>query len=291
MLVLVAQPPGQALVGAGIIVLLVIALAIRIATTDDEQARADARLHASQYFQGACKNVGNDDNEVVRAGGFYALGMIWRDWPDEHQRVLDYVQAWLQKHAVGDDSDSSGRGNAGRPDMDVAAALGELLNRPTRPERRPIDLARCSFVGFDLRAANLPGAVLTKIDLTRARLADAVLNGVDLDDAALVEADLSRANLAGAMLRNARLERANLTGADLSGANLQRAGLVAAKLAGVNFAGANLLGARLEHADLRETTGLTAAQLKTAELDPNTRLPADIDRDEVTGPRVRRQSF
>lgn len=270
-LILVAQPAGQVLVWAGVLVLLVMVLAVKTLSVDDEQARDDARLHAAQQFQSACTHVGSD-NEVVRSGGFYALGMIWRDWPGEHQRVLDYIQGWLQQHAVPAAADSTDQGTAGRrPAVDIQAALRELVRRPARPEGDPIDLARCALSDHDLREANLSSAILTKTELNRVNLAGAVLRDADLTGASLVEADL--------------------TSADLSGANLQRAQLVAATLTAVNLTGADIRGARLEQADLRETTGLTAAQLKLAQLDTNTVLPEGIDPDEVADAREPRRPY
>lgn len=289
-LILAAAPSTWVLVFSGLMVLIVAVLALRIFTIDQEHARDDARLHAAQQLQGAVKLLASD-SITARSGGFHSLGMIWRDWPDEHQRVLDYVQAWLQKNALPDGTDATDPRKTSRPEMDVEAAMKELLRRPTRPERDPIDLTGCALSDHDLRGAQLPGAKLAKTQLNRVQFAGAVLTGADLSGADLVGTDLSNAQLAGANLKDARLEGTNLTGADLSGANLTRAKLPTSLLAGANFTRAELRGARLERCELHEAIGLTADQIKVAQIDKDTKLPEGIDPGEVADALERRRRY
>jgi len=144
--------------------------------------------------------------------------------------------------------------------------------------------------GADLRAANLEKAELHHADLQQARLTDANLQGAklwdadlrgaklwhaDLRGAKLQDADLRGASLVdakleGAFLREAKLQEANLTDAalregDLRGAEVQQAVLLAAELQG-----ADLSHARLQDADLRgaklQAANLSHAKLQDADL-------------------------
>jgi uncharacterized protein YjbI with pentapeptide repeats len=289
-LILETVPSTQVQVFAGLMLLLVGTLAVRISRIDQRNARDDAHLHAAQQVQGAIKLLAND-SVVARGGGFHVLGMIWRDWPDEHHRILACVQAWLQKNAVPDGTDATDSRKASRPEMDVKAAMMELLGRPSRPETDPIDLAGCALSDHDLRGARLPAAKLAKTQLNRVQFAEAWLTGADLSGAELVGADLSNAQLAGADLRSARLDGANLAGADLSGANLTGVQLSKTKLAGAKFTGAELRMAGMAYCDLHEVIGLTASQIKVAQIDKNTRLPEGIDHDEVAVAMERRRPY
>ncbi len=116
----------------------------------------------------------------------------------------------------------------------------------------------------DLRAANLEKAYLRHADLNGAFLTDANLREADLRGADLRVAHLRGADLRGANLEKAVLLGADLLKADLRGANLEKADLRGADLRGANLGEANLRGADLNSAVLRDTIGLTCAQLLRA---------------------------
>ena len=127
-----------------------------------------------------------------------------------------------------------------------------------------------SFLGADLRDANLVGADLNGIDLRDANLNDAILEGANLQ-----KADLSNANLWGASLEKANLTATILKQADLSWANLAEANLGQAQLVGANLSAAKLRGADLNSADLSSAilenailvqADLTLANFKEANL-------------------------
>jgi uncharacterized protein YjbI with pentapeptide repeats len=82
------------------------------------------------------------------------------------------------------------------------------------------------------------------------------------------EKDAFRLDVHGAYLRGTNLSNANLELADLSGADFTNA-----IFRGANFKNANLTGTILRGADLTDATNLTRAQLATAIIDDQTRLP------------------
>ena len=115
---------------------------------------------------------------------------------------------------------------------------------------------------------------LCKADLAGTNLSEAKLGGADLHEANLrganlPRADLGKANLRRADLRGANLPGANLGEADLSEANLRGANLSRADLRRANLSNANLIAANLSHA-----TGLTCDQIRAAQTDETTNLPA-----------------
>ena len=105
----------------------------------------------------------------------------------------------------------------------------------------------------NLRYANAHHAFMVDAHLDRADLRGAILLGADLR-----QASLFWANLQGAVLSEAKLLGADLSNADLKGAFLTEA---------------NIQGTFLNGADLTGANGLTTAQIESAIIDENTRLP------------------
>ncbi len=103
-------------------------------------------------------------------------------------------------------------------------------------------LAFRSFVGADLRRANLSGARLYGGDFSFAVLTEARFHESDLEKANLTSANLQGAELRWANLRGANLRWANLRDAVLDGADLSYADLRFADLDGVHLAAARLEG-------------------------------------------------
>ncbi|MGH3784741.1 MAG: pentapeptide repeat-containing protein [Pseudonocardiaceae bacterium] len=164
------------LAGVGVVVLAASSLFTAWRARDN-----DARIE--RQFDGALRHVASHD-PLVRAGGFYALGMIWRDWPREHQHVLDTVLGWLRDATS---TSATSEHAAGCPAMDVAAAAAEMLRRPVRTEREPLDLSGADLSYVDLSGANLNHAILRHARLTGATLTEANLTGADLRDADLTD--------------------------------------------------------------------------------------------------------
>jgi uncharacterized protein YjbI with pentapeptide repeats len=141
-------------------------------------------------------------------------------------------------------------------------------------------------------------ANLDQADFRDARMPHAVLIGARGTGTIFTKADLSgiyapKVSLQRAQFNEAILESANLVAADLNGsnftlANLTNANLQEANLRGATLSGADLTGARLDKADFRRATlhganlslasGLTQAQLDTACVDEQTKLPAELNR-------------
>lgn len=144
------------------------------------------------------------------------------------------------------------------------------------------NLARCSFVGANLREAHLERAKLGMAHLECANLLRAHLEGADLQMAHLEGANLREAHLEGAYLIKADLGGANLRRAHLEGATLWEARLEGANLGEAHFEGANLWEANLENANLRGAhligadlweANLEGADLHMAWFDNQTRFP------------------
>jgi uncharacterized protein YjbI with pentapeptide repeats len=135
----------------------------------------------------------------------------------------------------------------------------------------------------DFRDAKLPhsvligargrGTIFNKADLSgiyapKVSLQHAQFNDANLESANLVAADLRGSSFSHANLMQANLQEANLQGANLSGADLTDAQLNAADLHRATLHGANLTSA----------SGLTQAQINTACLDEQTKLPTEFSR-------------
>lgn len=124
---------------------------------------------------------------------------------------------------------------------------------------------KTSFVGADLKDADLRNANLSGIDLSQANL-----EGADLSGANMIEVNLKEANLWGANLNKVNLKGANLWGANLAWAKLNESDLRECMMDGVDLTSAklraaNLTGVKLQWADL---TGafLNEANLVNADL-------------------------
>jgi len=134
---------------------------------------------------------------------------------------------------------------------------------------RGADLSYANFENARLSNAKLPGASLYGVNLRNAQLLRTDLSRTDLRDAKLEQSILSFADLGEADLSSAKLLQANMTGAQMKGtilldADLRNADLRSAFLSGAVLRGADITGANLAGADLRETSGITPAQLCTA---------------------------
>ena len=155
-----------------------------------------------------------------------------------------------------------------------------------------------SFIGEDLRDANLRDAKLIGADLSRANL-----SGVNLSLADFNDANLSRAKLIGADFNDANLRDVDLRDVDLSGVNLTDAKLEWAVYnkktkfpekfdpasqqmlliaPGVNLSGANLRFVDLSHADLKDVN-LSNADLKFANLKDVNLSNADLRGADLRG--------
>lgn len=83
---------------------------------------------------------------------------------------------------------------------------------------------------YDLKYANLEGAVLQNIDFTEADLFGANLRGANLQGSIFEFAILDYADFTGANLQRANMTQANLSGTILNNANLNRANMTGANI-------------------------------------------------------------
>jgi uncharacterized protein YjbI with pentapeptide repeats len=147
------------------------------------------------------------------------------------------------------------------------------------------DLHSANLTGADLRAADLSYSVLENAALSSAKLEGASLYAANLRYSQMLRTDLMKAdlrdtkmeqsllpfaNLEQADLSSAKMGQANLSGAQLKGtilldADLRNADLRGAYLTGAVVRDADFRGANLSGADLRGVTGLTPAQVCSAQ--------------------------
>ena len=129
--------------------------------------------------------------------------------------------------------------------------------------------------------SNAQGADFRTSDLRYADFREAQLSQVNFRETILSHADLRWTNLTGAKLISARAEKAKFDEAigvevDFSKANLTDANFTDAVLINANFTDAILTGTTLAGADLTGAKGMTQAQLLSAKISANTRLPAEF---------------
>ena len=200
-----------------------------------------------------------DTSLEVRVGAIYALELICRDSPRNHQVVIDLLAAFARVQSK-PQAPASAKGvppaNRSGPIMlpdvlDVRVAV-EVIGRRKHERKMKVDLSKtvladAHLTWAHLAGADLTGAILTDADLTRANLAGADLTGADLTGANLHRARLRKAILKDAHLTGANLEQANLAWAHLDGADLTGAN----HLSGALLGSTHFPGAHLENADLR----------------------------------------
>ncbi len=164
----------------------------------------------------------------------------------------------------------------------VAAELDAVRGADLEKRNLRYGMAYNAFlVNAYARHADLQGADLRVADLRRADLREALLQGTNLRGAKLEKADLRWANLSGAKLTEATLKEAKLEGAILPDAKLIQTDLTGADLTEADLRGADLREAILDQAnlfgaDLRQTKGLSATQLKVAQINEETKLPEEL---------------
>jgi uncharacterized protein YjbI with pentapeptide repeats len=164
-----------------------------------------------------------------------------------------------------------------------------------------VDLSRGDLSMADLTGADLTGAVVRDSILTGTKLASGALVGIDLTESSMCGADLHDAHLmyanflrtkfgctdvkgseigpkrctypetVDANVRAVHCESANIRGADLSQATVNHA-----TLRRVDFSGSRLDHTYFTNTDLSGTTGLTQAQVDSANLDATDRLPSGL---------------
>ncbi len=129
----------------------------------------------------------------------------------------------------------------------------------------------CDLSGRILVGVRMTGANFNRSDFSHAMLTRADASGSAFEGANFSDADLALAKLVDANCTRAQFTRATLVQANARGADFTRAEFDHADVTSMRFDDANLSGA-----DLRETRGLTQAQLSNACGDARTRLPRGL---------------
>ena len=138
------------------------------------------------------------------------------------------------------------------------------------------DAEGCDFRSTDLRYADFREARLVRANFRDADLRKADFRRADCTGAKMPDGDLKDSKFDGAIAVDIDLSRADLTGADFTDAVLR----------GADLEGAILKNAVLAGADLTDAHGLTPAQLMTARISPETRLPAEVSRNALLSNRT-----
>lgn len=131
---------------------------------------------------------------------------------------------------------------------------------------------------INLSNAHIPGAGLRFAQLKYS----------DFRGANLAEADFEGAVLCGANFSDARLTNANFQYADLRGANFSKSDLDHASLDGANLSNADFSVAKMHSTDIRDTDltkakGLTWNTLLECNFNLNTKLPEELQKDDLVG--------
>jgi hypothetical protein len=275
--VLTLRSIGSSTLWATVLFLLIVVLAggLAVARGGAGRERLTDTLRRAELFRSAAGDLLSPDM-ATRLGGIGALGMLRRESPEQARPVRDLLLLWVRSRAAD--------GNPVHPEArrestaDLAAAVKEL---GAHAPAGVIDLSGCDLSGCDLAAARLSGFLLARATLDHADLRKAYIGDGDLTGASLLGADLTDSHLANARLSGARLQRADLSGADLRDADLAGADLAGTTVTNAHFIGADLRGTVLEDVDLRAAKGLSPRQLRQAQLNPGTVLPATISWGEI----------
>jgi hypothetical protein len=226
------------------------------------------RGQVTDRFSRAVSHLASERLEE-RLGGIHALEQVMRESPQDHEAVVAIMCAFVrrkagipedQRYTPGVVPDHGQSGSGTEPNLDVDAVMTALARRPLRPEPNRPDLRHCRLVRLSVRSYDFASQPrLTRMFITASDLRGADLRGASLVGSILNGADLQHAWLSDADLRQTALGHVNLRRANLSGTYLE--------------------GALLDSADLRDVEGLTAAQLATAYITPETRLSSRLSND------------
>lgn len=286
---------------------------------DEKQAELTREGQVTGRYVEAIKLLASD-NLHERLGGIYALERVMIDSGKDHETIVEVLAAFIRTGPVrGADDPSeptvdSSRGET--PSEDQLAACAVLGRRPSRSERRSVNLSGANLTRADFAMSSLPKADLGSVRGRSVVFLEAELDGLQADSSSFVGASFAGATLArasfadsqlghasfagsqltDAWLADARCHRANFSGTDLGGAYLRRikachckftnADLSGAVLAGGDLKGSDFANAvfrrvdledvNLQYADLSEAIGLQVVQVCQARIYTSTRLPHEL---------------
>eukprot|EP00892_Ulva_mutabilis_P001113 jgi/Ulvmu1/11001/UM007_0181.1 len=111
--------------------------------------------------------------------------------------------------------------------------VGNTIGQANAVSDKVLDLRQCQYVGADLRAKVLSGALMANADfsganmqeavMTKAYAVDADFTGADMTNAVIDRVDFSNTKLRNVKFINAVITGSEFTGADLSGADFEDA--------------------------------------------------------------------
>ncbi|WP_433234869.1 pentapeptide repeat-containing protein [Actinomadura nitritigenes] len=224
----------------------------------------------------AVEQLGNRDSRDARTGAIYSLERLADDSARDRVSIIKVLATYVDDH-IRTDAQPRRAGAQPAPTTDVRAALSVLIELERKTPKSTS--SEFPFHSLDLRGLDLTETVQLLVEsdsLKGANLSDAYLHDASLARLDLGSMDLSGADLSGADLSGAQLYKVNLSNSRLSGANFKNANLVGADLRGADLSPeviakskystlqteTNLAGADLGSADLRQITGISAADVR-----------------------------
>lgn len=119
--------------------------------------------------------------------------------------------------------------------------VGNTIGQANAVSDKLLDLRQCKFVGANLKAKVLAGALMSDADFSKA----------DMKEAVLTKAYARNANLSGADLTNGVIDRVDFTGSNMTGITFVNAIITGTIFEGVNLADANFEDAVIGNEDAK----------------------------------------
>lgn len=119
--------------------------------------------------------------------------------------------------------------------------VGNTIGQANAVSDKLLDLRQCKFIGADLKAKVLAGALMSDADFSKA----------DMKEAVLTKAYARNVNLSDVDLTNGVIDRVDFTGSNMSGAKLVNAIITGTIFEGVNLAGTDFEDAVIGNEDAK----------------------------------------
>ncbi|PHS38526.1 MAG: hypothetical protein COB07_08220 [Sulfurovum sp.] len=177
---------------------------------------------------------------------------------------MDKVAAWMEKHWVVRILDSLAKLGI------VIALISWGIDLSEQKKQREVTKRLAVYAAHEvLSLSHFRSSTATGMALEDLIKAEQDLFGMDLTTLIVINVDLSNANFSETDFGESKFKNVKLVNANFSNAEL-----TSVLFNNVDMARANLYGVYFEGADLRGAKNITSAQLSTAILCKNTKLPS-----------------